>query len=270
MGFALGPLAQAAGHGVVDLARIDSTNAEALRRARAGKAGPLWIVTREQTAGHGRRSRAWVSPFGNLAASFLTRLAVSPAVAANLGFVAGLAVVEALTAIAARDEGVSSRAAVSFFLKWPNDVLAGDAKIAGILLESEMSGANALTVVVGIGINILPMPEGVTFAATSLADLGVRTEAGQVFTALGEAWADYLRLWDGGEGFADIRAAWLARAAGPGRAISVVTSGTTHEGTFETIDAEGRLVLARKDGTRLTVSAGDVYFGTTASAGAGK
>jgi BirA family biotin operon repressor/biotin-[acetyl-CoA-carboxylase] ligase len=268
MAFALGPLAQASGHGVVELARIDSTNAEALRRARAGKSGPLWIVAREQTAGHGRRNRAWISPSGNLAASFLMRLAVPPAVAANLGFVAGLAVVQALATVASSGEGASCSTA-SFFLKWPNDVLAGEAKIAGILLESETMSADALTVAVGIGINIPSAPEGVAVPAAALAGLGVKADAGQVFTALAEAWADYLRRWDGGKGFADIRAAWLAHAAGPGRTISVVTSGTTHEGTFETIDEEGRLVLSRKDGTRLTVSAGDVYFGSAASAGAG-
>ncbi|MGG6495957.1 UNVERIFIED_CONTAM: biotin--[acetyl-CoA-carboxylase] ligase, partial [Bacteroidetes bacterium 56_B9] len=78
---------------------IGSTNAEALSRARAGERGPLWLVTDRQTAGRGRRDRAWESPVGNLAASVLEVMDVTPAVAATLGFAAGVALERALQAV---------------------------------------------------------------------------------------------------------------------------------------------------------------------------
>src|SRR3954470_11792208 len=89
MGFALGPRARAAGYRLAALERTGSTNTDAIERARAGERGPMWFVTAEQTAGRGRRQRAWLSPKGNLAASVLEIVDVAPAVADTLGFAAG-------------------------------------------------------------------------------------------------------------------------------------------------------------------------------------
>src|SRR6202041_3816530 len=94
--FALGPRAISAGYRLAAFDHIGSTNAEALARARDGERGPIWFVTSEQTAGRGRRHRAWIAPRGNLASSVLEVMNVSPAVAATLGFAAGLALEAAL------------------------------------------------------------------------------------------------------------------------------------------------------------------------------
>ena len=128
MTFALGARAARAGHRLIVHDTLDSTNSEALRLARSGERGPLWIVAREQTAGRGRRGREWISAPGNLATSLLCVAPVTPALAATLGFVASLAVHEACRTLAP---------GVDFALKWPNDVLADGAKVAGLLLESE-------------------------------------------------------------------------------------------------------------------------------------
>src|ERR1700751_3092870 len=96
MTFALGSIAASRGYRLLDFDNIGSTNAEALARARAGERGPVWFVTTEQTAGRGRRHRPWIAPRGNLASSILEVLSVSPAVAATLGFAAGLALASAL------------------------------------------------------------------------------------------------------------------------------------------------------------------------------
>src|SRR5262245_2998249 len=112
MTFAVGPRAAKAGHRVVEHDRLDSTNSEALRLARAGERGPLWIVTREQTAGRGRRGREWISSPGNLAASLLITESVTPAIAATLGFAASLATCEACQTLVP---------GVAFAVKWPND-----------------------------------------------------------------------------------------------------------------------------------------------------
>lgn len=239
---------------------IGSTNLEGLTRIRAGERGPLWLATARQSAGHGRRNRAWVSPQGNLATSIIQTIGASAAVVATLGFAAGLALDSALRRVAGAHT-------LSFALKWPNDVLADGKKIAGILIETE-AVPEGLAVVVGIGVNVVAAPEGTPYPATSLAACGVTASAEDVFAALSDAWLEFVTLWDGGRGFQDIRPLWLARAAGLGKPMSVQSGGVTLQGTFETLDAEGRLVLLDANGKQKIVAAGDVYFGAAMSAGA--
>ena len=150
MAFALGPRAKSAGYRLAAFDQIGSTNAEALLRARDGETGPMWFVTSEQTAGRGRRHRAWIAPRGNLASSILEVIEIVPSVAATLGFAAGLALESALQRVSVE---ASLRSAGSdhmkFALKWPNDVLAGRQKLAGILLEAEAVRDNRLAVEIG-------------------------------------------------------------------------------------------------------------------------
>src|SRR5437588_3980443 len=120
MTFTLGPTASSAGYGLAAFDQIGSTNAEAMSRARDGERGPKWFVTTEQTAGRGRRQRAWIAPRGNLASSILEITEVSPAVAATLGFAAGLALEAALQQVsieAALRLGGADQ--LKFALKWP-------------------------------------------------------------------------------------------------------------------------------------------------------
>lgn len=268
MAFALGPRASAAGSRLISFPSTGSTNVEALLRARAGERGPLWLVTDHQTAGRGRRDRAWISPVGNLAASVLEVIEVTPPVAATLGFAAGLAVETALQQVSVEARlRAGGMIAAPFQLKWPNDVLAGGRKLTGILLEAEPV-AGGLAVVVGIGINVVGAPEGAATAATSLHALGIHVGAEELFAALSDAWTEWRGRWDGGRGFAALRTAWLERAAGLGQRVSVHSGGSIVEGIFETIDSAGCLVVATASGARMTVSAGDVYFGGAASVGA--
>jgi BirA family biotin operon repressor/biotin-[acetyl-CoA-carboxylase] ligase len=194
---------------------------------------------------------------------------VSPAVAATLGFAAGLALVAALQKVSIE---ASLRSAGSdemkFSLKWPNDVLAGQKKLAGILLEAEAVADNGLAVVVGIGTNVVAAPEGTPTPATSLAALGVNIGAEELFTTLSDSWAEFHGLWDRGRGFGEIRRLWLARAAGLGQPVAIQSGGSAVEGTFDTIDESGCMIIRTSDGRRVPISAGDVYFGSAASAGA--
>src|SRR5580658_542086 len=127
---------------------VDSTNAEALRRARAGERGPLWIVARTQSAGRGR---AWESAAGNLHATLLLSDPAPPAAAPQLGFVAALALHDAAHAAAP---------ALDLALKWPNDLLCGGRKIAGILIEGE---GVPLVVAIGIGVNCRTHPHATEY-----------------------------------------------------------------------------------------------------------
>jgi BirA family biotin operon repressor/biotin-[acetyl-CoA-carboxylase] ligase len=268
MAFALGPRAKSQGYSLVAFDSIGSTNAEALERVRSGERGPLWLVTDLQTAGRGRRQRAWISPQGNLAATVVETMDVVPSVAATLGFAAGLALEAALQAVSVESVMRSGGSAGNIYrLKWPNDVLAGGEKLSGILLEAEAVGG-ALAVAVGMGTNIVASPEGTPHPATSLARLGVSASAGDLFMALSDSWAELRGIWDNGKGFAEIRRMWLERAAGLGEIVSIQSNGTTTEGTFETIDETGCMIVSGRDGKRMPIAAGDVYFGSTKSSGA--
>jgi BirA family biotin operon repressor/biotin-[acetyl-CoA-carboxylase] ligase len=267
MSFALGQRASSVGYRLAAFDRIGSTNTEALERARAGERGPIWFVTSEQTAGRGRRQRAWIAPRGNLAASILEVMDIAPAVAATLGFAAGLAEEAAL-------EKVSLEAALRlgpdrprYALKWPNDVLAGGRKLVGIGLEAEAIG-DRLAVVVGIGTNVVAAPEGTPTPAVSLAALGVHISAEELFSALSDAWVEFRGIWDNGRGFAEIRRLWLARAAGLGEKVAIHTGSATLEGIFDTIDDAGCLIVRTAEGRRVPVAAGEVFFGAAASVGA--
>ncbi|MGY8709631.1 biotin--[acetyl-CoA-carboxylase] ligase [Bradyrhizobium sp. 18BD] len=267
MGFALGPRAIAAGYKLAALERTGSTNADAIEAARAGERGPIWFVTAEQTAGRGRRQRPWIAPKGNLAASVLEVLDVAPAVAATIGFAAGLAEEAAL-------EKVSLEAAMRlgpdrprYTLKWPNDVLANGKKLVGIGLEAEAVN-DRLAIVVGIGTNIVAAPEGTPTPAVSLAALGVQISAEELFSALSDAWVEFRGIWDNGRGFAEVRKLWLERAARLGEPIAIHTGTTVLEGIFDTIDDTGCLIVRTAEGRRVPIAAGEVFFGPVRSVGA--
>lgn len=268
MTITLGSRAASAGYQLAAFDQVGSTNAEAMTSARAGERGPKWFVTTEQTAGRGRRQRVWIAPRGNLASSILEVMDVTPAMAATLGFAAGLSLEAALRVVSVeatlRAGGADQ---LGFGLKWPNDVLAGRKKLSGILLEAEALPAG-LAVVVGIGTNVVAAPEGTPTPATSLHALGVQVSAEELFRALSDAWTEFRGIWDHGRGFAEIRRLWLQRAAGLGEKVAINTGSLTIEGIFDTIDETGCLIVRTAEGKRMPITAGEVYFGTAASAGA--
>jgi BirA family transcriptional regulator, biotin operon repressor / biotin---[acetyl-CoA-carboxylase] ligase len=266
MTFTLGSRAISAGYRLVAFDSIGSTNAEALRHARKGERGPTWFVTSEQTAGRGRRQRAWIAPRGNLASSVLETLDATPAAAATLGFAAALALEVALSRVSGRRGGATTEP-VKSALKWPNDVWAQGEKLAGILLEAEAVPGDRLAVVAGIGTNIVAAPEGTPTPATSLLKLGIEISAEDLFAALSESWVEAYGIWDRGRGFHEIQRLWLAKAAGLGQPVAVRTASADVTGTFETIDGSGCMIVRTSSGDRVPISAGDVYFGSAASAG---
>jgi BirA family transcriptional regulator, biotin operon repressor / biotin---[acetyl-CoA-carboxylase] ligase len=268
MAFALGSRAMSAGYRLAAFDQVGSTNTEAMAHARDGERGSIWFVTTEQTAGKGRRQRAWIAPRGNLASSVLEVIDVPPATAATLGFAAGLAIASALQQVSI--EANLRRAGadpLKFLLKWPNDVLVDKQKLVGISLEAEAVVPNRLAVVVGIGTNVVAAPPG-TPTPVSLAALGVHIGAEELFAVLSDAWVEFRGIWDNGRGFGDIRRLWLARAAGLGEPVAIQTGAATIAGTFDTIDETGCLIVRTAEGKHLPIAAGEVYFGSAASVGA--
>jgi BirA family transcriptional regulator, biotin operon repressor / biotin---[acetyl-CoA-carboxylase] ligase len=249
--------------------QVGSTNVEAMAHARQGERGPTWFVTTEQTAGRGRRQRAWVAPRGNLASSVLEVMDVAPAVAATMSFAFGLAHEEALQRVSVEANlRLAASDHLKYLLKWPNDVLVRRQKLCGLLVEAESMTNGGLAVVAGIGTNIVAAPEGTPTPATSLAALGVHVGAEELFAAQSDAWVKFRGIWDKGRGFAEIRKLWLERAYGVGEPVAIQTGTAKLEGTFDTIDDAGCLIVRAADGRRMPVTAGEVFFGTAASVGA--
>ena len=249
----LDPAAAAAGFRLAIHDTVASTNAEALAcvPSDAGPSGPLWITARRQTAGRGRGGNAWASEPGNLYATLLLHDAGAPQRAPELAFVGGLAVHDAVSACAS---GLQHRLA----LKWPNDLLCGGAKLAGILIEGRSGGAG-LSVAIGIGVNCRHHPSQTSYPATDLAEQGVDLSADDVFFALSRAMMRRLDQWRGGGGFAAVRTDWLDRAAGIDGDMRVRLPDRELFGRCQGIDASGRLLLRLTDGHVETIAAGDVF-----------
>ncbi len=240
-----------AGWRIQRLDSVGSTNDEARRLALAGDPGRLWVVAREQTQGRGRRGRIWSSPAGNLYASALLIDPSAVAIAAQIGFVAGIALRRALADLGVGDE---------VKLKWPNDLVWRGAKLAGLLVEGASLNDGRLAGIVGIGVNCASAPTGLPYRAESLSNVVGRAISPEgLLERLAPCFEDALSLWRRGAGFAEIRARWLEHAAGLGGAIRIAGAHGFHDGVFETLDQKGRLVLRGASGAQ-AIDAGDLFL----------
>jgi len=224
---------------------LDSTNEEARRLASAGDSGPVWITARMQSKGRGRRGNSWISEPGNLFATLL--LQAPHATAAQLGFAASLA---------AADVVAAHTAPPRVQLKWPNDVLLDNRKVAGILLETVGSGA----VAIGIGINLAHHPEGTETPAISLDSAAGRTvDPEDALANLAARFAAWYGTWTS-QGFAGLKPHWLKRASGLGKPIRVRLADREIKGVFEDLDHDGALLL-RTDTGLSRITAAEVFLG---------
>lgn len=247
--------------GRVILPSIDSTNAEAMRRAPQ-VSGPCWFLAEEQTAGRGRRARPWISPRGNFYATLLLHPTEPPQTVALRSFVAALSLRDALLAV-----GVP---ADTLALKWPNDVLLGGGKVAGILLESQSApgtrpdAPRMTALAIGIGVNLIGHPDATAVEPGAVPPVSVQSQTGlqippeDFLTALASAYVGWEEIF-AAQGFAPIRAAWLAQAARLGTTIRARTGTQDRMGVFETIDADGNLMLRMAEGM-VAIPAAEVFF----------
>ena len=255
----LPPEIETAGYRLIALDATASTNDDALAAARHGDPGRLWITARQQTAGRGRQGRSWVSRPGNLYASLLLIDPCEPALAPQLGFVAGVALHEAVSDLA-------ESSAPHLALKWPNDLLLGRAKVAGLLLEAHnLSGTRAFAVVVGFGVNITTAPSGTPYPAAALASIAPNLTTEDLIPALARSFAKHFQAWrsaavsEAAECFASIRREWMRRAAGLGEPVTVRLPSGERSGRFVGLDPVGRLELQTASGLEF-IDAGDLYF----------
>ena len=240
-----------AGYDLILMDSVDSTMAEAARRAASIRV-PTWIVAREQTAGRGRRGRAWADPVGNFAGTLIYRPDTTAQQAALRSFVAANALFDALALWTGQG---------ALATKWPNDVLLNGGKVAGILLESAGTAGGLDWLSIGIGVNLAHHPEGVDnpFPPVSVAGVTGQAPAIEDFaTALATAFAQHENSFTA-LGFEPERGYWLQNAAKRGEVITARTAQDVISGIFEGIDSDGNLILQTGAGVRL-IAAADVHF----------
>lgn len=224
--------------------------------AHAGAPHGLVVLTDEQTAGRGRFTRRWVAPPGaNLTLTIVLRPSVSEL--QSLSMVAALAVAD----------GVTATCAVQPVFKWPNDVLLGDRKLAGILVESEFRGDAPAFALVGIGLNVNMASAAdaeIAAVAVSLRDvLGHDTPREELLDAVLLAFEQWLST--GSEGGSAVVQAWSERLVTLGREVEVTFAGQVERGRATRVTAHGALVLQRSDGSTVTLPAGEVSLRRGAS-----
>lgn len=227
------------------LESVDSTNAEALRRIAAGAGAGLVCCAEIQTAGRGRRGRTWVSPYArNIYLSLVWEYQEGAAALEGLSLAVGVAVVRALTQLGA----------ASLQLKWPNDLLAGGAKLGGILLEMAGDASGRCQVVLGVGLNVA-MPRaaaaGIDQAWTDLAAVAGAAPPGRnalVASLLNELLPLAAGFAD--SGFAPWREPWQALDAYAGKPVILHSGEQRLAGIARGVDERGALQLETSAGTR--------------------
>ena len=229
------------------LAETGSTNADLLAALRAGEriAEGDWLITDRQTAGRGRQGRTWFDGTGNFMGSTVVRPAPGDPTAPTLALLAGLALYEAVARFLADPSRLS--------LKWPNDLMLGRAKLAGILLERQGDA-----VVIGIGVNLAAAPSVEGRETTSLSAIGPAPDRDVFASVLAAAFDRELERWRT-VGLEPILRRWQAVAHPFGAPLSAhEPGGATVAGTFHGLAQDGSLLLRLEDGSVRPIHAGDV------------
>lgn len=231
------------------LAETGSTNSDLAAQLRAGEAVPegSWLVADRQIAGRGRQGRTWFDGSGNFMGSTTVHIAPRDPNPATLALVAGLAAFEAVSAQLADPSALR--------LKWPNDLMLGDAKLAGILLEREGDA-----IIVGMGINLAAAPELPDRKTIALSALGPAPDRDLFAQALAQAFDQELERWRT-YGLEPLIRRWESAAHPQGTALTVHPPGEERiEGRFAGLTADGALSLRLADGTVRAIHAGDVML----------
>ncbi len=243
---------------------VESTNAEAMRRAAAGECGPLWISAHQQSNGRGRLDRTWQSPPGNLYQSLIAATKAPASKLPQLSLAAGIGAFDAVQCL------VGGPAALpNLSLKWPNDLMVGASKLGGILIQSTQFEDRTIAVV-GVGLNISAAPTIEGRATTSLAAHGHDVSRAAAGIRVAQHIEAAIALWQAGAGITDIIDAWLARTQFLGQRIRVSVDSESHDGIFTGLDQCGALLLESSPGRTQRFEAGEISLTNTGSVATGR
>ncbi len=227
--------------------RTGSTNADLLAQLRAGEHVPegTWLVADRQDAGRGRQGRTWFDGMSNYMGSSVVHRRASDPPASSLALLVGLTLYEVISPLLPPPHRAE--------LKWPNDVLIGGAKLAGILLEGE-----GTAVVIGIGVNLAAAPALEDRRTVALSSFGPAPDRDSFAASLARQFVVELERWRN-FGLEPLIRRWLAAGHPPGTALQVGEPGEEPvAGTFAGLTADGALQLTLADGTTRTIHAGEV------------
>lgn len=230
---------------ILTVAQTGSTNADLLAMAADGAEEGVWLRAERQTAGRGRQGRPWDSPTGNLFASTLVRVRPTDPSPASLALVCAVALAETIATLGCP----------TVTIKWPNDLLLDDAKLAGILLERSGDA-----IVAGFGVNLATHPAIEGRRTARLAGLLWIHSAAELYEHLVAEFARWLDIWRR-EGLAPVIARWERQAHGIGTPlIANLSDGSSVTGTFDGLANDGALRLRLADGGRRVIHAADVFL----------
>ncbi len=239
---------------LVNLDIADSTNNEAKRLVAKSPSKNFVIKAERQTDGRGRYGKKWDSIDGNLFMSIILPCTAPLDIMAQISFVTSLAIGNAITELSK-----GNRPLYNIELKWPNDVLLNDKKVAGILLEA--AGKTNEYLVIGVGVNIKNSPDLKDYNATSLiAENLLSVDASEMLNVLMKYFDKYYQLWEEKD-FLSIREKWLKCAKNLRKEITIDTGKSKISGIFLDIDFNGAIRLQLKNGEIRKIHSGEVYFG---------
>lgn len=242
-------------YNLVIFEKIDSTNSEAIRLAKAGVSGDYIIWSESQTAGRGRAGRSWSSESGNLYFSLLLDRGITLEKQPQLSFVVAVALYDTIDFLAKKD-----KIPLPLGLKWPNDLLVNNKKLAGMLLESlTLYGKNYL--IIGLGVNVKLTPKDIDKPVTSLVEEGVYIlDNSTLLDTFMNYFQKYFAIWRN-KGFMRIRESWLAKAYNLNEMVVIDDGKNKISGEFKDIDANGNIRIKLADGRVQSLSTGEVFFG---------
>lgn len=229
------------------VAETGSTNADLLARLKAGGHVPEqhWLVAERQTSGRGRQGRDWFDGAGNFMGSTVVHRGEMDPPASTLALMTGLAVYEAIVPLCPDP--------LALRLKWPNDLMLGDAKLCGILLEAEGS-----SVVIGIGVNLAQAPQLPDRRTVALSDVTTPPSRDEFSSRLAASFNTELERWRT-FGIDPLIRRWTAAGTPEGTALSVhEPGGEKVQGRFVGLDPAGNMRLRLEDGTVRAIHAGDI------------
>lgn len=241
---------------------LGSTNECARQWFEQGTDAPFWIIADEQTNGRGRQGRNWVSLKGNLFISTGQSIRANGTKLTGLSLVSALALYDAVINTISQTKNDPTKIGdlkEKLQVKWPNDLLVNGAKLGGILIEN-LSPPNAATsnIIAGFGLNITSNPVVDERDTTSLHGLGLNATRDQIANALILSWDHWLKRWDNGNNFDEIKTSWQKHASPLGTNISVKIGPNRLEGKFAGLDQYGALKLEQKDGTIKLITGGEL------------
>ena len=231
---------------------VGSTNTEAKKLFFQQEKEGLIVIAKRQTAGRGRKGRPWLSPIGGLYFSIILKPRLGTENAPLLGLLSACAVARSLAAV-----GVEN-----VRLKWPNDVLIGESKIAGILSEALSIGDETVGLVIGIGVNqncpISEMPPGLQWPTTSIIDeIGRETSNESLLCSIVNEIDTLLQIVERDSSFAAVLDEWREVSSTLGVRVRIHEEGKTTDGVAKDIGADGALIVETDDGL-VNVLLGDV------------